>query len=75
MINHTDSSVLQTHASVTSLAPQKQQSSTSPNGGKGSLNHVAKKREAARIDRENEKIMKSLLKQAPALPMRKIEQH
>jgi hypothetical protein len=28
---------------------------------KGSLNYVNKKREAARIDRENEKIMKSLL--------------
>jgi hypothetical protein len=28
---------------------------------KGSLNYVNKKKEAARIDRENEKIMKSLL--------------
>jgi hypothetical protein len=36
--------------------------STSPSGGKGSLNHILKKKEAARIDRENEKIMKSLLK-------------
>jgi hypothetical protein len=28
---------------------------------KGSLNYINKKKEAARIDRENEKIMKSLL--------------
>jgi hypothetical protein len=32
----------------------------SPNQ-KGSLNYINKKREAARIDRENEKIMRSLL--------------
>jgi hypothetical protein len=32
---------------------------------RGSLNYVVKKKEAARIDRENEKIMKSLIKQTP----------
>jgi hypothetical protein len=32
---------------------------------RGSLNYVVKKKEAARIDRENEKIMKSLIKQSP----------
>jgi len=42
---------------------------------KGSLNFVLKKKEAARIDRENEKIMKSLLSSSPALSQKQIENH
>ena len=42
---------------------------------RGSLNYVVKKKEAARIDRENEKIMKSLLSQSPTLTSKKIEDH
>lgn len=42
---------------------------------RGSLNYVVKKKEAARIDRENEKIMKSLIKQSPQFNQKQIEDH
>jgi hypothetical protein len=42
---------------------------------RGSLNYIVKKKEAARIDRENEKIMKSLLRQSPQFNQKQKEEH
>lgn len=63
--------------SVHNQTQQSQQGTrpASPSQQKGSLNYMIKKKEAARIDRENEKIMKSLLNQTPALSQKKMEEH
>ena len=39
-----------------------------------SLNYIIKKKEAERIDRENQKIMERIIKQGPSVSSKKLEQ-
>lgn len=38
-----------------------------------SLNYIIKKKEAERIDRENQKIMERIIKQGPSVSSKKLE--
>jgi hypothetical protein len=72
-LNRSSSVVNQSQVNQASTRPGSPSSPKNPK--KGSLNYVVKKKEAARIDRENEKIMKNLLSQTPSFTQMKMDEH